>query len=944
MKGIIRRVLVVCIVIGVVLNSNYVYGSSIDNVLYQSSERETISTGVIYEKNVRLTEAGWVDVHILEVDLTNPYVKLDVIRNTDVFGKKESLTSMANQNGVIGAINGDFFNMTKNPTDILGFEYETDGIKIGRHLLNAGDNTQASLFTDSNNIPFIDYMKIKLKMSSEKNDLYVYSFNKVTSFKYPTYIDKASMSDTKQIDDKHEKLYKIVVENDIITYLSEGGENVSVPENGYVIVMNEETASYIFKVFPVGLQVKFDIQSNIDLDSINLAISGGGKIISNGQLVTEGMVVQGNSRHPRTAIGYNKEKDKLYMVVVDGRRSSIGANHEELGNILLEKGLYDAIHLDGGGSSTLVARELGRTNVTVFNTPSDGTQRRIPNGIGVKSTAPVSDLFEIKIIADTTRVFKDMPITFDVIGYDKYYNPITIDKTKISWQTSNITGKWEENKFYPNREGKVIVKAYFNGISSEIDIECMADPISLEINSKYHFLDYGETTNFKILGIDKDGYRGEINSKNVTWELVDSSLGYFDKGQFIAGNKNGYSLIKGHIGDTTVYGYIIVGKEKVLVDSFEGNIELETKVYPEKVMADSRIQNIGYKGNSVKLAYYFGQSTDTQAAYAHFTNPYTFDRKLDGLGLWVKGNNLNHWLRGRIIDADGKKHNISFASVIDWNGWKYVEAKIPNNLSYPIKLDRVYVASLYSPQGHICELNFDELTAIYSFDSSNLMLPKKEIYDPLNNSLVNDPEMKMSVFGSTGSKNRLLDNIIQQSVVKQMDEISDISLFVGDTDISDEDITNKKVIWDDTYKITDFDNLRIINLATSKRGMRLTDKNQWKTFIDDLNNTRQNHIFITVDNNPLDPNGFIDKREGKLFHSILKEYREKTNKNIFVINGSGYDFNIEYIEGIRYMDINGLWYKVYDDNKVDLDNKIFIINFNISADNISYNIINAYKK
>ncbi|CAM5425344.1 Secreted protein OS=Streptomyces glaucescens OX=1907 GN=SGLAU_04760 PE=4 SV=1 [Streptomyces glaucescens] len=43
-------------------------------------------------------------------------------------------------------------------------------------------------------------------------------------------------------------------------------------------------------------------------------------------------------------------------------------------------------HLDGGGSSTLVARDPGASTVTVRNHPSGGTERLVPNGIGVFST------------------------------------------------------------------------------------------------------------------------------------------------------------------------------------------------------------------------------------------------------------------------------------------------------------------------------------------------------------------------------------------------------------------------------------------------------------------------------------------------------------------------------------------------------------------------------
>lgn len=60
-------------------------------------------------------------------------------------------------------------------------------------------------------------------------------------------------------------------------------------------------------------------------------------------------------RNPRTALGLNEQGDLLYIVLVEGRkRNSIGLKSSEVGQILLAMGVWDAINLDGGSSSTLV--------------------------------------------------------------------------------------------------------------------------------------------------------------------------------------------------------------------------------------------------------------------------------------------------------------------------------------------------------------------------------------------------------------------------------------------------------------------------------------------------------------------------------------------------------------------------------------------------------------
>ncbi|MBX7098112.1 MAG: phosphodiester glycosidase family protein [Myxococcaceae bacterium] len=85
------------------------------------------------------------------------------------------------------------------------------------------------------------------------------------------------------------------------------------------------------------------------------------------------------TRNPRTAVGLSKDKKKVYMVVVDGRSSSsAGMTCTELAALMASFGAYDAVNLDGGGSSDMYVRGIG-----VVNVPSDGTERVVGNHLGV---------------------------------------------------------------------------------------------------------------------------------------------------------------------------------------------------------------------------------------------------------------------------------------------------------------------------------------------------------------------------------------------------------------------------------------------------------------------------------------------------------------------------------------------------------------------------------
>ncbi|HCF56898.1 MAG TPA: hypothetical protein DFS52_02740, partial [Myxococcales bacterium] len=56
-------------------------------------------------------------------------------------------------------------------------------------------------------------------------------------------------------------------------------------------------------------------------------------------------------RHPRSAVGISRDGKTLILAVVDGRStSSRGVTTQELGQVLLDLGAWDAMNFDGGGS------------------------------------------------------------------------------------------------------------------------------------------------------------------------------------------------------------------------------------------------------------------------------------------------------------------------------------------------------------------------------------------------------------------------------------------------------------------------------------------------------------------------------------------------------------------------------------------------------------------
>ncbi|MEL7473779.1 MAG: phosphodiester glycosidase family protein, partial [Planctomycetota bacterium] len=66
--------------------------------------------------------------------------------------------------------------------------------------------------------------------------------------------------------------------------------------------------------------------------------------------------VQPGVRNPRTAVGVSQDGNTLIMAVIDGRQPgySTGVTLSTLGQFMIDEGAWDAINLDGGGSSSFV--------------------------------------------------------------------------------------------------------------------------------------------------------------------------------------------------------------------------------------------------------------------------------------------------------------------------------------------------------------------------------------------------------------------------------------------------------------------------------------------------------------------------------------------------------------------------------------------------------------
>ncbi len=128
-----------------------------------------------------------------------------------------------------------------------------------------------------------------------------------------------------------------------------------------------------------GSTVKINTETNPDVSGAEVAVGGGPMLVRKGKPMTwPGFHI----RHPRVALGWNKEY--FYLVEVDGRQRglSAGMTFEELAAYMVKIGCEDAMNMDGGGSATLWVRG------SVMNSPSEGQERPGANALVIVHSKP----------------------------------------------------------------------------------------------------------------------------------------------------------------------------------------------------------------------------------------------------------------------------------------------------------------------------------------------------------------------------------------------------------------------------------------------------------------------------------------------------------------------------------------------------------------------------
>lgn len=944
MKRKIKKIFISVLAASTIMTSTYsVYANKITvNMpyeIYTSQNQEHLASGVSYENIKKFTALGWWNINVIRIDLEDEYTELKGLFNKEGISKRDTVSNMVEKHDAVAGVNGDYFSYSPLPTSLGGLITDGEIIVSPIELAYA----LPSFYLTHNNEGDVGYLDRNIVLTDLNNgsQVIVNTLNKVTpDFDTPTLLDR-NWGDKSIGNRFHNDLVEVVVENDIIKDIRVGQVATNIPENGYVVAGRGPRAE-ILQQLTVGNKVKLDLSTSPNVDKIKFAIGGGSIILKNGEISLTNINSKGSN--PRTGMGINKDNTEMILVTIDGRDSSFkGVSQEMFGGIMRDLGAYNAINLDGGGSTTMAIKPLGEDKAKVVNKPSEGSQRLVVNGVGVVSNAPKGELSYLKISTEDSKMFVNTSRNISVKGYDENHNPIKLDPSLFNFSVEGVEGSFDSNKFKASTSGKANIIVDYNGIkgNSELtildtikDIKANTKELNMEINSKYNLPTY--------YGKDSKGTEARIYLEDIDF-TVTGDIGYIENGVFHSNESSNGGAITARIGEGVDNILVSVGTQAKLVDSFEDSSKYKFLSYPESVLGSINQSKDSKEGNSsISLKYDFSQGGDTRAAYIMLkpeTSGITLEGKPKNLGLWVKGDNKGSWLRATAIDSKGNEHFLSFEQSIDWEDWQYVNASIPNNISYPIKLERIYLVETDSLKQQSGEILIDGLNAYYPSSYGNLELPVETVLkDELNR------KTDVSEDGFTfvvGKDYKNIDEITGYQASKSITSIMNKSK-IGITlnSISEEfqkNLNNYAHIDGSIgYRTNKHMNTLFINLNSSKNGIRETDAGQWIKLRQDLENRSEANFVLFLPTPVFGGNGFSDKLEADLFHDLLVEAHQR-GKNIMVVHG-GNTTSTDLTDGIRYIGLN-----TKDLNSPEDIKNIRLIKFYVNKDNISYEFVSVFE-
>ena len=372
------------------------------------SADEQIAPGVAFRSFTWKTDHGSTQGYVLQADLTNPQVALGLLHPGPVT-RPTAISALADGQKAVAGVNGDFFNNTDEhegvtPTgssvgaEIADAKDRKGAVPNGQRFgpgLPEGTTTEDVFGVGVDHTARVGSLNLEGKIQTDQGVLGVDGLNQ-----YALPVDGVGVfteewgeasrvratcgTDTDRGAPCSDTTIEVVVDDGKVAAVHDKPGSGAIAPGDFVLVGREDGVGELDDLKPGDpVSVGYDLVP-VNAPEYQFAV-GGFPILRDGKALSG---LDTAALAPRSSAGASADGKRVFLVAMDGRSDvSVGLTVRELADLLGQLGADDAVNLDGGGSTTLVARKEGDQAVTVRNNPSDGKERPVANGIGLFSSA-----------------------------------------------------------------------------------------------------------------------------------------------------------------------------------------------------------------------------------------------------------------------------------------------------------------------------------------------------------------------------------------------------------------------------------------------------------------------------------------------------------------------------------------------------------------------------
>jgi exopolysaccharide biosynthesis protein len=468
------------------------------------------------------------------------------------------------------------------------------------------------------------------------------------------------------------------------------------------------------------------------------AVSGAAYLVQNGQMAVPAQGGgENNVQYPVVGIGVTKDGKHAVMVTFNGRESenvAVGLTRPQQAQWFMAHGSYNAIEFDSGGSAEMVARLPGEHQVSVLNTPSDGAERPVANGLFIYSTE-TSPGPAVSAVVNSGAPLTVLNGTTEQVGAyatDAEDNPAS-GQAQLSVQPPGLATV-SGTSLTAEQTGRGWLTVRAGRASARVPLTVASAPASLSISPGEPNLENSATQQFTVSGTAPGGAELTIGDQDVSWSVSPPSLGSITSGGLFtaAASGDGLATVTAAADGVSASSTVAVGNESVMADTMTdvGNWGLNLTNGATATLSESTTQ-IAVPGDSgsMDVHYTIPKATGVSqvvllpsASHAVSIGLSPGGAAPDAIGLWIKGiggTTGTPLANGELTFAEALtqvngQEDVFYPTTVTYNGWQLITAAVPSGTEFPLTLDFLDFLVINPSETTTGDVYVADLQALYS--------------------------------------------------------------------------------------------------------------------------------------------------------------------------------------------------------------------------------------